>query len=54
MPFIVPALPSNERITKNGNVYVKGQLLAETEVAEDPKTPVKESYIPAIISTTNR
>jgi uncharacterized protein YgbK (DUF1537 family) len=48
--IIVPALPSNERITKNGNVYVKGQLLAETEIADDPKTPVRESYIPSIIS----
>jgi 2-keto-3-deoxygluconate transporter len=48
--FIVPALPSNGRITKNGNVYVKGVLLAETEIADDPKTPVIESYIPKIIS----
>jgi uncharacterized protein YgbK (DUF1537 family) len=48
--LIVPALPSNDRITKNGNVYVNGQLLAETEIADDPKTPVKESHIPTIIS----
>ena len=46
--IIVPALPSNDRITKDGYVYVKGQLLAETEIADDPKTPVKESYIPSI------
>ena len=49
--IIVPALPSNERITKDGYVYVKDQLLAETEIADDPKTPVKESYIPGIISS---
>ena len=49
--IIVPALPSNDRITKDGYVYVKGQLLAETEMADDPKTPVKESYIPSIISS---
>jgi 2-keto-3-deoxygluconate permease len=48
--IIVPALPSYGRITKNGNVYVKGVLLAETETANDPKTPVRESYIPRIIS----
>jgi 2-keto-3-deoxygluconate transporter len=48
--IIVPALPSYERITKNGNVYVKGVLLAETEIANDPKTPVKDSYIPKIIA----
>jgi len=48
--FIVPALPSYGRITKNGNVYVNGVLLSETEIAEDPKTPVRESYIPDVIS----
>ncbi|MCK5345980.1 MAG: four-carbon acid sugar kinase family protein, partial [Candidatus Heimdallarchaeota archaeon] len=48
--IIVPALPSNDRITKDGYVYVKGQLLAETEIADDPKTPVGESHIPSIIS----
>jgi 2-keto-3-deoxygluconate transporter len=48
--IIVPALPSHGRITLEGNVYVNGILLAETEVADDPKTPVRDSYIPKIIS----
>ncbi|HUX94963.1 MAG TPA: four-carbon acid sugar kinase family protein [Bacteroidales bacterium] len=48
--FIVPALPLYGRTTINGNVYVKGVLLAETDYASDPKNPVKESYIPVIIS----
>jgi uncharacterized protein YgbK (DUF1537 family) len=48
--FIVPALPLYGRTTLNGNVLVKGVLLAETDYANDPKNPVKESYIPAIIS----
>jgi 2-keto-3-deoxygluconate transporter len=48
--ILVPALPSYGRITKNGSVYVKGVLLAETEIADDPKTPVRESFIPKIIS----
>ena len=47
---IVPAYPSNNRITKEGLVYVKGKLLAETEVSSDPRTPVKESFIPKILS----
>ena len=47
---LVPALPSHGRTTLDGNVYVKGILLANTETAEDPKTPVKESYIPKILS----
>jgi 2-keto-3-deoxygluconate transporter len=48
--IVVPAFLPGGRITKNGNVYVRGRLLEETEVANDPKTPVRESYIPAIIS----
>jgi len=48
--FVVPALPLYERTTRNGNVYVRGVLLAETDYANDPKNPVRESYIPAIIS----
>ena len=48
--IIVPAFPSNNRITKNGTVYVNGLPVAETEFAHDPRTPVRESYIPAILS----
>lgn len=48
--FVVPALPMYGRTTLNGNVYVSGVLLAETDYARDPKNPVKESFIPAIIS----
>lgn len=47
---IVPAYPANHRTTRDGMVYVRGELLAETEVAIDPRTPVKDSFIPAIIS----
>jgi len=48
--FVVPALPLYDRTTLNGNVYIKGVLLAETDYANDPKNPIKESYIPAIIT----
>lgn len=48
--FVVPALPLYGRTTINGNVYVKGVLLEETEFANDPKNPVTESYIPGIIA----
>jgi uncharacterized protein YgbK (DUF1537 family) len=48
--ILVPAFPSNQRITKNGMVYVKGRLLSETEIANDPRTPVNESFIPKIVS----
>ncbi len=48
--LVVPALPLYGRTTIKGNVYIDGVLLAETDYANDPKNPVKESYIPAIIS----
>jgi len=53
--IIVPALPEYGRTTIDGNVYVNNVLLAETEFARDPVTPVKESFVPAIISSqTNK
>ncbi len=48
--FIVPALPKYGRTTLNGKVFVNGILLEDTEFAKDPKSPVKESFIPKIIS----
>ncbi len=48
--ILIPALPSNHRITKDGHVFVHGQALHETEVAKDPKTPVAKSFIPHIIA----
>ena len=48
--FIVPALPLYGRTTLGGKVYIKGTLLEETDFANDPKNPVRESYIPSIIS----
>ena len=48
--FLVPALPKYGRTTVNGKVFVNGVLLEETEFSKDPKNPVKESFIPKIIS----
>lgn len=48
--YMIPALPSNGRTSKDGIVYVNGVPLHETEVANDPKTPVKQSSISDIIS----
>lgn len=40
MALIAPAVPALGRITRDGKVWVNGQLLTETEFASDPKTPV--------------
>lgn len=47
--ILIPALPSNGRETINGNVFINGKLLCDTEIAQDPKTPVSYSYIPDIL-----
>ncbi len=50
LAIIAPAFPYAGRKTIEGNVSVHDVLLHQTEIARDPKTPVKESYIPKIIS----
>ncbi|CDQ40976.1 four-carbon acid sugar kinase family protein [Virgibacillus salexigens] len=46
---VAPAYPKLGRTTVNGIHYVKGDKIANTEVSIDPKHPVLESSIPAII-----
>jgi uncharacterized protein YgbK (DUF1537 family) len=48
--FMAPALPQYGRTTVNGKVLVDGKLLEDSEFAMDPKNPVRESFIPKIIS----
>lgn len=48
--LIAPAYPINQRITIGGYHLLDGLPLELTEIANAPKTPVKESYIPDILS----
>lgn len=48
--IIAPAYPANERITIGGYHLLKGKLLEFTEIANAPKTPVKESFVPNILT----
>ncbi|GIP29007.1 membrane protein [Paenibacillus sp. J23TS9] len=43
---VAPAYPKMNRQTLQGSQYVNGQLVSETEFGRDPKTPVKDSFIP--------
>ena len=52
--MMAPAFPGNGRTTINGEVYVHGVKLAETEVAYDPRTPVKHSRIADILSLQSK
>ncbi|KQX68656.1 four-carbon acid sugar kinase family protein [Paenibacillus sp. Root444D2] len=47
--IIAPAYPETGRLVREGRLYVHGKPLHETEFANDPKTPVTESYIPDLL-----
>ncbi|WP_338470775.1 four-carbon acid sugar kinase family protein [Niallia sp. XMNu-256] len=49
LALVVPAFPKGKRETIDGYHYVNGKRLEETEIARDPVTPVKESYLPKLL-----
>jgi len=49
--IVAPAFPDNGRTTLNGIHYLGGRPVHETEVGADKKTPVTESYVPALLSS---
>ncbi|MDR9856370.1 four-carbon acid sugar kinase family protein [Paenibacillus sp. VCA1] len=48
---IAPAYPKMKRQTIEGTQYVNGRPVSETEFGRDPKTPVKDSYIPNLLGS---
>jgi len=46
--IIIPAFPSEGRITVGGYHLSKGVPIGRTEMARDPHSPITESYIPAL------
>jgi D-threonate/D-erythronate kinase len=52
--FLAPAFPASGRVTENGMIYVNGVLLAESEFANDPRSPVTDSKIKSIIGRQSR
>ena len=49
--IIVPAFPRTGRITAGGYHLLRQQPVSESEVARDPKTPVMESRLAAVIQS---
>lgn len=47
---IAPAFPKMKRQTIDGNHYVNGVLITDTEFSKDPKTPVTEAFIPELLT----
>jgi D-threonate/D-erythronate kinase len=46
---IAPAFPKMKRQTIQGNHFVDGVLITDTEFSKDPKTPVTEAFIPELL-----
>lgn len=47
--IIVPSYPSSNRILIGGFLLVNGVPLQQTDVSNDPVTPLKDSYLPKIL-----
>ncbi len=52
--LLAPALPENHRITSGGYQLIGGDPVHETEMANDPVTPVRESHLPTLLASTSR
>lgn len=51
---VVPAMPQSRRILVGGYSVIDGTALIHTPVAQDVRTPVKENYIPRLLSGQTR
>ena len=54
LAVVVPSMPQNHRIVVGGYSLIDGNLLARTEVRNDVRTPVHESFIPRLLSSQTR
>lgn len=46
---LIPALPTMNRITRNGTHYIDDVPVSESVFGRDPFNPVTESYLPALL-----
>ena len=51
---VAPAFPAVGRTTVDGRLLVNGVPVAETQFANDPILPVKESHIPSLLEKSTR
>lgn len=49
LAIVAAAIPAAGRVTRNGQCWVNGVPLAETEFASDPKTPIVSSHIKTLL-----
>jgi D-threonate/D-erythronate kinase len=48
--IVAPAFPDAGRTTVGGNQLVRGVAVDETEMRDDPQTPVRESHVPTLLA----
>jgi D-threonate/D-erythronate kinase len=48
--LVAPAFPEAGRTTVGGNQFVRGVAVDETEMRDDPQTPVRESHVPTLLA----
>jgi D-threonate/D-erythronate kinase len=47
--IVAPAFPSAGRTTARGTQFVRGVPVDETEMRDDPQTPVREAHVPTLL-----
>ncbi|MEG0408701.1 MAG: four-carbon acid sugar kinase family protein [Bacilli bacterium] len=52
--ILVPSLPVNGRIVKNGSIYVNGILLSDSSMKNHPLNPMWDSYIPNLMKPQSK
>lgn len=55
-PFTIlcPSLPVNQRIVKDGNLYVNGEKLSDSPLKNHPLNPMWDSYIPNLMKPQSK
>ena len=49
--IIIPAFPSEGRVTIGGYHLLKGIPIERTEMARDPHSPIRESHLPTLLKS---
>ncbi|MGO1818110.1 MAG: four-carbon acid sugar kinase family protein [Senegalia sp. (in: firmicutes)] len=52
--IMVPAFPSSERVAIGGFLMVDSIPLEQTDVAKDPKTPIRTSFVPKLVEDQSK
>ncbi|UFJ41406.1 four-carbon acid sugar kinase family protein [Brevibacillus humidisoli] len=54
LAVVIPAYPGNSRVTIGGYHLVNQMLLEDSEIARDPKSPVRQSHLPTMLSSQSK